>query len=142
VAGAGGVVAAAAGQIVGVHSGKCVDVKGANTADGTPIQLYRCDGTAAQQWKLEADGTPAGARHVHGRAVRQDGERLAPRPEHLPRRREPAWEKLPGGLLCNVHSGRCLGALGWRTADGFRLGIWDCTPHHTNQQWRGPGLGA
>ncbi|MFI6411623.1 RICIN domain-containing protein [Streptomyces sp. NPDC050585] len=59
MAGAGGVVAAAAGQIVGVHSGKCVDVKGANTADGTPIQLYRCNGTAAQQWKLEADGASA-----------------------------------------------------------------------------------
>ncbi|MFI6411624.1 RICIN domain-containing protein [Streptomyces sp. NPDC050585] len=48
--------------------------------------------------------------------------------------------ELPGGLLRNVHSGRCLDALGWRTADGSRLGIWDCTPHHTNQQWTGPGL--
>ncbi len=30
--------------------GKCVDVRDANSADGTPVQLYTCNGTAAQRW--------------------------------------------------------------------------------------------
>ncbi|MFF3892913.1 RICIN domain-containing protein [Streptomyces sp. NPDC001812] len=50
------------------------------------------------------------------------------------------WGKLPGGLLRSVHSGHCLDALGWGTGNGTRLGIWDCTPHHTDQQGQGPGL--
>ncbi|MFE1930906.1 ricin-type beta-trefoil lectin domain protein [Streptomyces sp. NPDC059474] len=42
---------AATGQITGV-GGKCVDVAGANSANGTPIQLYDCNGSAAQQWTV------------------------------------------------------------------------------------------
>ena len=39
--------AAAAGPITGL-AGKCVDVKSSNSANGTPIQLYTCNGTGAQ----------------------------------------------------------------------------------------------
>lgn len=130
------------GQIVGVHSGKCVDVKAAGTADGTPIQLYRCNGTAAQQWKLEADGTLRALGKCldvqYGKT--ENGSLLGLNTCHGAGNQR--WEKLPGGLLRSVHSGRCLDALGWSTGDGSRLGIWDCTPHHTNQQWTGPGLGT
>ena len=31
-------------------AGKCVDVAGASSANGTAVQLYDCNGTAAQQW--------------------------------------------------------------------------------------------
>ncbi|GAA1296096.1 hypothetical protein GCM10009579_73830 [Streptomyces javensis] len=44
---------AATGQITGV-GGKCVDVAGADNANGTPVQLYDCNGTAAQQWSVGA----------------------------------------------------------------------------------------
>ena len=55
---------------------------------------------------------------------------------------EEQLEKLTGGPLHGVHSDRCTDALVWNTGNGARLGIWDCTPHHTNQQWQGPGLGT
>ncbi|MFG3497029.1 ricin-type beta-trefoil lectin domain protein [Streptomyces sp. NPDC047928] len=131
-----------AGQIVGDHSGKCVDVKGANTKDGTPIQLYSCNGTAAQSWKLEADGTlrALGKCLDVQYAKTENGSLLGLNTCHGAGNQ--LWEKLPGGLLRSVHSGRCLDALGWGTGNGTRLGIWDCTPHHTNQQWTGPGLGS
>lgn len=32
--------------------GKCLDVQGGGTADGTPVQIYTCNGGAAQQWKF------------------------------------------------------------------------------------------
>ena len=38
-------------------AGKCVDVQAAGTANGTPVQLYDCNGTAAQQWTVGGDGT-------------------------------------------------------------------------------------
>ncbi|WP_344065887.1 ricin-type beta-trefoil lectin domain protein [Microbacterium pumilum] len=37
--------------------GSCLDVAGAETADGTSIQLYECNGTPAQTWQPFADGT-------------------------------------------------------------------------------------
>ncbi|MGW1807820.1 ricin-type beta-trefoil lectin domain protein, partial [Streptomyces sp. NPDC002078] len=39
------------GAITGL-AGKCLDVAGANSADGTPVQLYDCNGTNAQQWTV------------------------------------------------------------------------------------------
>ena len=32
-------------------------MSGANPANGTKVQLYDCNGTAAQQWAPAADGT-------------------------------------------------------------------------------------
>ncbi|WP_343997600.1 RICIN domain-containing protein [Streptomyces thermocarboxydovorans] len=32
--------------------GKCLDVEGAKKTNGTPVQIYTCNGTAAQMWQL------------------------------------------------------------------------------------------
>ncbi|MFJ3931364.1 MULTISPECIES: RICIN domain-containing protein [unclassified Streptomyces] len=128
------------GEIVGVHSGKCVEVRGGSTKDGAPIQLNACSGAANQSWKLYPDKTL----RVLGRcmdvqyAKTENGSLVGLNSCHQGLNQK--WELLPGGLLRSVHSGRCLDALGWATKNGARLGIWDCTPHHTNQQWRGAGL--
>ena len=37
--------------------GRCLDVTAAGTANGTQIQLYDCNGTGAQQWTAQADGS-------------------------------------------------------------------------------------
>ncbi|MDB1086147.1 lectin [Streptomyces sp. ACA25] len=44
------------GPVTGL-AGKCLDVAAANNANGTPVQLYDCNGTDAQRWTAEADGT-------------------------------------------------------------------------------------
>src|SRR5690242_5733645 len=44
------------GPITG-YGGKCVDVAGANSANGTQVQLWTCNGTSAQQWTMSSDGT-------------------------------------------------------------------------------------
>src|SRR5437899_1582592 len=44
------------GPIVGV-AGKCVDNNGAITGNGNRIQLFECNGTVAQIWIFEPDGT-------------------------------------------------------------------------------------
>ncbi|MEV8529610.1 ricin-type beta-trefoil lectin domain protein [Streptomyces sp. NPDC052000] len=45
--------------VVEVHAakGKCLDVEGGRRDNGTPVQLYTCNGTAAQQWILYSDDT-------------------------------------------------------------------------------------
>ncbi|PWI44855.1 RICIN domain-containing protein [Streptomyces sp. ICBB 8177] len=40
-------------DLVADNSGKCVDAAAAGTANGTAVQQYTCNGTTAQQWRLE-----------------------------------------------------------------------------------------
>src|SRR3954471_13524027 len=47
---------AATGAITGI-AGKCVDVAGAATANGTAVQLFDCNTTSAQRWTVAADGS-------------------------------------------------------------------------------------
>lgn len=37
--------------------GKCLDVPGANDANGTIVQIYDCNGASNQQWQFWSDGT-------------------------------------------------------------------------------------
>jgi hypothetical protein len=39
-------------KFVGRASGRCLDVPGASTANGVHLQLYDCNGTGAQSWRL------------------------------------------------------------------------------------------
>jgi glucoamylase len=43
-----------AGPILGA-AGKCIDDSGASTDDGTAIQVFACNGTAAQSWSWNSD---------------------------------------------------------------------------------------
>ena len=124
------------GQITG-YGGKCVDVAGANTANGTAVQLYDCNGTAAQQWTVAADGslqalgkcmdvTSAGT--ANGTQIQlYDCNGTAAQ----------KWQHQSNGELINPNSGRCLDATGPSSANGTRLQIWDCYDS-ANQQWSIP----
>ena len=46
----------ATGAVTG-YDGLCLDVRGANSANGTPVQVYTCNGTSAQNWTTEPNGT-------------------------------------------------------------------------------------
>lgn len=43
--------------VIEVHAakGKCLDVQSAAKTDGTPVQVYKCNGTAAQAWRVYGD---------------------------------------------------------------------------------------
>ncbi|HTJ69239.1 MAG TPA: lectin [Actinospica sp.] len=41
----------------GVLSGLCLDDNGGGSSNGTHIQIYTCNGSAAQQWTIAANGT-------------------------------------------------------------------------------------
>jgi beta-glucanase (GH16 family) len=125
----------ATGAITG-YGGKCVDVRYANTTNGTPIQLWTCNGTNAQQWTIGTDGTiralgkcldVSAAGTTNGTKVQlwDCNGTVAQQ-----------WQR-SGTQLINPHAGKCLDATNWGTADGTPLQIWDCTGG-ANQQWRTP----
>jgi Ricin-type beta-trefoil lectin domain len=138
VAGITAALAATSGPVTG-FGGKCVDVAGANPANGTQVQLYTCNGTAAQQWTLTGSTLQAlgkcldvaGAGTANGTRV-QLYDCNATNAQN--------WTA-SNGQLVNTGSGKCLDATGVSSADGTPLQIWDCTGG-ANQQWTLPGGGG
>ncbi|MFI6094486.1 glycosyl hydrolase family 18 protein [Lentzea sp. NPDC051213] len=118
------------GTITG-FGGKCVDVAGANSANGTAVQLWTCNGTNAQQWTrngstlralgkcLDASGTANGAVTRIWDCTGAGNQQ---------------WTAEANGQLRNVGSGRCLDATGPSSNDGTRLQLWDCAGS-ANQRW-------
>ncbi|GLW08160.1 chitinase [Microtetraspora sp. NBRC 13810] len=129
---------AATGQITG-YGGKCVDVAAANSANGTQVQLYTCNGSSAQQWTTGADGTiralgkcldVAAASNANGTKVQiYDCNGSAAQ----------TWTAAPDGTLRAL--GKCLDATGPSSADGTPLQLWDCFAG-ANQRWTLPTGGG
>jgi hypothetical protein len=57
------------GPMTSAYAGKCLDDKGSGTANGNPVQLYACNGTAAQNVTLGGGG----ALTVMGKCVQNPG---------------------------------------------------------------------
>ena len=131
-AGSGG---SGTGQITG-YQGLCLDVRGANSADSTPVQVYTCNGTNAQQWTVEANGTlqalgkcldVSAAGTANGTKVQLytcNGTVAQ------------VWQPQSNGELINPNSGKCLDDTGFGGA-GTQVQIWACGDG-TNQQWSLP----
>ncbi|MGY0230979.1 ricin-type beta-trefoil lectin domain protein [Longispora urticae] len=126
------------GPLSSVYSNLCLDVVGGIEDNGTRVQLYTCNGTAAQRWTVASDGTlrvyggkcldvidfgtgngaPFQIWDCHGAANQ-------------------VWEVRPNGVLFNANAGRCVDNIGYGTTNGSPVGLWDCNGA-ANQQWRLP----
>ncbi|MFE1909373.1 ricin-type beta-trefoil lectin domain protein [Streptomyces gardneri] len=109
-------------------AGKCLDVEGGRTAENTPVQIYTCNETMAQQWRLTGDTVRALGKcltQVSGKAVLAtcDG---TPKQKFTYR---PADK-----TLYNAEAGACLDISQGDTTDGADLLLWACNGG-TNQQW-------
>ncbi|SBT43497.1 RICIN domain-containing protein [Micromonospora auratinigra] len=123
------------GQLVGVQSGRCVDVPGGSTTNGTQVQLYDCWSGTMQRWtytanrQLQVYGSKCldaeGAGTANGtRVIIWDCTGAA----------NQQWVLNANGTISGVASGRCLDAANWGTANGTKINLWDCHGG-TNQQW-------
>src|SRR4029450_4478515 len=119
-------MAAPAGPITGL-GGKCVDVAGANSANGTPVQLYDCNGTAAQQWTVGSDGSL----RALGKCLDVTGNGTADGSTAQlwdctggPNQK---WTVTAAHDIVNPQADKCLDVTGNSSANGTRLQIWTCT---------------
>jgi len=119
------------GPLVGAQSGRCADVTGIATANGTQLQLWDCNGQTNQSWTYTASrqltvygtkclqgagsGTPVVIWDCDGQADQQ-------------------WTVSSNGAVTNAQSGLCLDANGQGTSNGTKVILWTCNGQ-TNQQW-------
>ena len=125
----------ATGEVTG-YQGLCLDVRSASTADSTPVQVYTCNNSNAQQWTVESNGTiqalgkcldVAAAGTANGTLVQLytcNGTGAQ------------QWQAQSNGELVNANSGSCLDDTGYG-GSGTQLQIWACGDT-SNQQWNLP----
>ena len=123
------------GPIVGLAN-KCIDVDNAGTADGTKIQLYTCNNSAAQRWTRTgntfralgkcldvAGGASADRTKVQLYTCNNSGAQN--------------WTPQSNGTITNPQSGKCLDVAGAATADRTQIQIFTCN-NNAAQVWRLP----
>ncbi|SDT25471.1 glycoside hydrolase family 16 protein [Actinoplanes derwentensis] len=115
-------------------NGRCIDIPAGNTADGTRLQMYDCNGLAPQKWTFNSDGTlramgkcmdPAGGALANGTPIQLvtcNGNPVQ------------RFTLSGAGDLVNISANRCVDIVENNSANGARLQLWDCagTP---NQKW-------
>ncbi|WP_083976563.1 ricin-type beta-trefoil lectin domain protein [Kitasatospora azatica] len=124
------------GAITG-YGGKCVDVAGANSANGTAVQLYDCNGTNAQQWTVPGDGTLRALGKCLDLTAAGTANGTQTQLYDCNGTGAQQWTATASHQLVNPQSGRCLDATGPSSANGTRLQIWDCGGG-ANQSWTLP----
>jgi streptogrisin C len=123
------------GAIVSNWNNKCIDVPNANFSDGVGVQMWGCNGTAAQRW-TSVGGTlqtsnnkcldVAWGSTANGAAI-----------QIVTCNGNPAQQFVlsAAGDLVNPQANKCVDIAEWNGNDGARLHLWDCVGG-LNQKWR------
>ncbi|MDX3310003.1 endo-1,4-beta-xylanase [Streptomyces sp. NPDC054884] len=121
------------GAIKGVGSGRCLDVPGASTADGTQLQLWDCHSGTNQQWAytaagelrvygnkcLDAGGTGNGTKVQIYSCWGGDNQK---------------WRIDSDGTIVGVQSGLCVDTVTGGTANGTLIQLSSCSSGGS-QRW-------
>ncbi|KAJ3556356.1 hypothetical protein NM688_g2074 [Phlebia brevispora] len=120
------------------NDNKCLDVRGDVVQDGTPVQIYDCNGTPAQQWnivrgstKVQLAGTnfclDAGSDPASGVGMKiwQCYANLAAQ----------QWYYTDDNRIAVQNHGQCLDLTNGILTDGNQVQTWACTANNANQVW-------
>ncbi len=126
------------GPITSDLGGKCLDDNSGATADGTRIQLWTCNGSAAQQVTVSPDGTL----RILGRCVDVTNSGTANNTLiqlwGCDGTGAQTWTYVSSTkAFRNPQSGRCLDVPGSSAADGTQLQLFDCNTSSA-QRWTIP----
>ncbi len=131
---------AQAGSLIGL-GGKCADVEGAATADGTPINLFECNGNSNQQWEFEFVSPFYRVKGLGDKCLQPGAMTGSGNPGLVIGPcggTEDLWQPnaaFPTGFtLTQVDTGLCMDVEGASTADGTRLQLFACHGG-VNQTW-------
>jgi len=121
------------GRITGL-AGKCVDIAGASTANGAAVQLYDCNGTAAQTWTIGTDSTIRALGKCMDISAASTANGALVQSYDCNGTGAQVWQAQANGTLRNPLSAKCLDAANNSSANGTRLQIWTCGTG-ANQRW-------
>ena len=126
------ITSARVGAVAG-FAAQCMDVAGANPANGTQVQLYACNGTSAQIWTIADDSTI----RALGKCLDVGGTAIPVRIWDCNGTGAQVWKLTATGQLVNPQSGECLNPTG--SANSTPLQIAPCdtagSRYRVEQEW-------
>lgn len=126
------------GAIKGVASGRCIDINGSTTDNGTQAQLWDCHGGTNQRWTYTSGKQLMiyGNKCLDARA-NGTGNGTAVVIEDCNGGAGQQWNINTNGTIAGVQSGLCLDAVGAATANRTRIQLYACWSGGGNQKWTG-----
>lgn len=121
-------------RIRSAAGGLCLDIAGANSANGTPVQVVTCNGNAAQDWTINNnDHTIRGLGKCLDVANASTANGAVVQIHDCNGSGAQQWGISPAGDIVSLSANRCLDVI-TPVQDGARTRIWDCTGN-SNQKW-------
>jgi lysophospholipase L1-like esterase len=114
-------------------AGKCLDVNGGSSTNGTAVQIWGCNNTGAQQWTVNPDGTLRAVGKCLDATALGTANGTKAEIWDCNGGGNQQWQPYNGGYR-NPASGRCLDDPASSATDGTQLALWDCNGG-SNQQW-------
>jgi hypothetical protein len=126
------------GAVTSDNGGKCLDDNAGSTADGSHIQIWSCNGSAAQQVTVAGDGTLRILGHCVDVTSGGTGDYTPVQLWGCDGTGSQQWTyNSSTKALVNPQSGRCLDVPNSSTTDGTQLQIFDCNGSNA-QRWNLP----
>ena len=120
--------------IVGSQSGRCLDIPASETANGTAVELWDCNGGTNQNWTL----TSSNQLQVLGKCLDVAGQGTTSGSKvqlwDCNGQTNQQWTAGSNGTITAGNSGLCLDAANQGTINGTTLQVWTCNGQ-SNQKW-------
>jgi hypothetical protein len=125
------------------HPNKCLDVRGAQLQNGTPVQIYDCNGTTAQKWVLKRG---RGQIKLGGTNFCLDAGSSSP-PNGTGLKIWQCYDNLPAQTwfwdgqnkniwLSNNGPVQCIDLTDGSLTNGKQTQVWQCNYDNPNQSWQ------
>jgi hypothetical protein len=128
----GGGGGGAAGTITANHSGLCLSVTGESTTPKTTADIATCDGSSAQKWTVNSNGTISNGA---GLCLSVSGASTTPKATAdvytCNGSVSESWTVNSNGTITGNNSGLCLSVRGGATASGSVADIYTCSSSET-----------
>ncbi|MFF5158016.1 ricin-type beta-trefoil lectin domain protein [Streptomyces sp. NPDC000348] len=115
------------------HSGQCIDVTDGG-GDGTPLQIWGCNGAAQQTWRFMGDGTVRSMGLCMDVAWGATGNGAVIQLARCSGHPAQQFRLNSSHDLVNPQADKCVDVREQQVANGSRLQLWDCNGQD-NQKW-------
>lgn len=121
-------------RLVNNMSGRCLDVPNGAPADGTQLQIWDCNPSAAQQWTFGDDGTLRSRGMCMDVAWGSTADGAVVQLAKCSGNPAQQWVLSGAGDLVNPQANKCVDVKDWNSAAGTKLVTWTCHGG-SNQKW-------
>jgi len=122
-------------EVVGNQSGKCLDVPGVSTTNGTQLEIWTCNAGSNQEYALTSTGeiTVYGDKCLEAYEQGKTAGTIVDINACTGASNQ-LWQVHPDGSITNDESGLCLDVYGQGTSNGTDVDLYTCNGG-SNQQW-------